>query len=60
MSKYKPKLNTMILFDNPISKTKVRKGINAYRYNNGLVLIDGQRYYGHSIKNAIKIWRSNN
>jgi hypothetical protein len=50
----------MILFDNPTSKTKVRKGIFAYRYSNGLVLIDEQRYYDYSIKEAIKLWRNNN
>lgn len=50
----------MIIFDNPTSRTKVRKNIYAYRYSNGLVLIDGQRYYGYSIKEAIKIWRQNN
>jgi len=50
----------MILFDNPTSKTKVRKNIYAYRYSNGLVEIDGQRYYDYSIKFAIKLWRANN
>jgi len=50
----------MILFDNPTSKTKVRKGIYAYRYPNGMVLIEGKRYYFYSIKDAIKLWRSNN
>jgi hypothetical protein len=50
----------MILFDNAISITKVRKGIYAYKYSNGLVLIEEQRYYGYSIKLAIKLWRSRN
>ena len=48
-----------IITDTPTSKTKVRKGIFAYRYSNGLVLIGTQRYYGYSIKKAIKEWRAN-
>ena len=50
----------MIIFDTPTSKTKVRKGIYAYRYSNGLVEINDQRYYGYTIKDAIYLWRSKN
>jgi hypothetical protein len=49
----------MLLFENPTSKTKVRIGIYAYRYKNGLILINGHRFYDYSVKDAIKIWRSN-
>lgn len=48
------------LFDTPISKTKVRKGIYAYKYRNGNININGQIYAMYSIKDAIKRWRDNN
>ena len=48
------------LFSNPISKTKVRKDIFAYRYANGCVNIQGKKYFGYSIKNAISLWRKEN
>jgi YHS domain-containing protein len=48
------------LFSTPISKTKVRNGVYAYKYPNGCINIDGQKYFFYSIKNAIKLWRQNN
>lgn len=48
------------LFSIPISKTKVRKGIYAYKYPNGCINICGQQYWFYSIKEAIKNWRSKN
>jgi hypothetical protein len=48
------------LFSTPISKTKVRNGIYAYKYPNGCINISGQQYWFYSIKDAIKIWRSKN
>lgn len=50
----------MILFENPLSATKVRNGIFAYRYRNGLILIDGQKFYGYTIKQAIQLYRNKN
>lgn len=50
----------MLLFDTPTSKTKVRNGIFAYRYRNGLVLIDNKRYYDYTIKEAIAKFRREN
>ena len=48
------------LFDTPISKVKVRNGIHAYKYRNGLINIDGSRFLMHTMKDAIKIWRRSN
>lgn len=48
------------LFNTPLSKTKVRKGIFAYKYSNGIINIQGEKYQFYSIKDAIKIWRNNN
>jgi hypothetical protein len=45
------------LFNTPISRTKVRNGIYAYKYANGTINIDGEKYVGYSIKEAIKIYR---
>lgn len=50
----------MILFSNPISRTKVREGIYAYKYPNGTICIEGEEYIFYSIKEAIKRWRSKN
>jgi len=45
------------LFNTPISRTKVRNGIYACKYANGTINIDGKKYVGYSIKEAIKIYR---
>jgi hypothetical protein len=45
-------------FVNPISRTKVRKGIYAYKYPNGCINIAGEQYHFYTIKEAIKLWRS--
>jgi hypothetical protein len=47
-----------MLFDMPISKTKVRNGIFAYKYANGCININGEKFFDYSVKDAIKIWRS--
>ena len=52
--------NLPYLFSTPISKTKVRNGIYAYKYPNGCINISGQKFFDYSIKDAIKIWRSKN
>jgi hypothetical protein len=46
------------LFNTPISKTKIRKDVFAYKYKNGCINIAGEKYFDYSIKEAIKIWRS--
>lgn len=47
----------MNLFENPIKKTKVRSGIYAYKYLNGCINIEGQKYIGYSMTEAIKLFR---
>lgn len=47
----------MFLFDTPISQTKVRKNVMAYKYRNGVIEIDGYKFIGYSIKEAIKRYR---
>lgn len=48
------------LFASPISKTKVRNGVYAYKYPNGVININGTKFLLYSVKDAIKVWRSNN
>lgn len=48
------------LFETPLSKTKVRKDVYAYAYKNGTININGKKFIGYSIKEAIKIWRKEN
>ena len=48
------------LFATPISSTKVRNGIFAMKYPNGCININGQKYFGYSIKEAVKMWRTDN
>lgn len=48
------------LFATPISKTKVRKGVYAYKYHNGCINIEGEKFFDYSVTDAIKIWRSKN
>ncbi|MBP7845826.1 MAG: hypothetical protein KA007_00110 [Candidatus Pacebacteria bacterium] len=48
------------LFSTPISTTKVRNGVNAYKYSNGVININGSKYLMMSVTDAVKIWRRNN
>ena len=48
------------MFENPLSKTKVRNGVYAYKYANGCINIQGEKFFFYSIKDAIKIWISKN
>jgi len=50
----------MILFETPVSKTKVRNGIFAYKFRNGVVQIESEKYFFYSVKDAIKNWRLKN
>lgn len=45
------------LFDTPISQTKVNKYVTAYKFRNGVIEIDGQKFIGYSMREAIKIYR---
>ena len=51
--------------NNPISKTKVRKGVYAYRYHTGLIAIGSfalgfESFYYYPMQEAIRLWRSRN
>ena len=48
------------LFSTPISATKVRRGITAYKYSNGCINISGEKFFDYSVTEVIKIWRSKN
>lgn len=48
------------LFRTPTSKTKVRNGIFAYRYSNGIIVIGSQKYQFYTIKEAIAKYRRDN
>ena len=48
------------LFATPISKTKVRNGVYAYKYPNGCININGAKFFDYSVKDAIKMWRGKN
>lgn len=48
------------LFNTPIGKAKVRNGIYAYKYSNGVININGHKYMEYSMKDAIKLWRQQN
>jgi len=48
------------LFETPISERKVRNGVTAYKYRNGVINISGKKFIGYSMTDAIKRWRSKN
>jgi hypothetical protein len=48
------------LFSAPIRSKKIRVNIFAHQYPNGTINIDGQKYLGYSLTEAIKLWRSKN
>lgn len=50
----------MLLFENPISTGKVRNNTFWYKYRNGMILIEGTKYYLYSIKEAVYKWRKAN
>lgn len=45
------------LFETPIKSKKVRNGVFAHSYKNGTINIDGQKYVGYSMTEAIKKFR---
>ena len=51
-------LDTPDLFATPILARKVRNGVTAYKYPNGIININGQKFVFYSMTEAIKIWRS--
>lgn len=47
----------MDLFEAPIRIKKVRAGVDAYQYANGTINIDGEKYVGWSMTDAIALHR---
>jgi hypothetical protein len=47
------------MFELPIKSRKVRNGVYAYQYRNGVVNIQGEKYFFYSLTAAIKQWRTN-
>jgi hypothetical protein len=45
------------LFATPIKQKKVRKGVTAYQYRNGVININGQKYSMYSMTEAIRKYR---
>lgn len=43
-----------------VKTKKVRNGIYAYQYRNGVINIEGTKFLMHSMTSAIKAWRTNN
>ena len=43
-----------------LAKKKVRIGIYAYKYPNGCINIEGEKYFGYSMTKAISLWRKKN
>jgi hypothetical protein len=52
--------NGFDMFSTPLSKTKVRNGLYAYKYRNGCINIAGQKYFDYSVRDAIKLFRQKN
>ena len=48
------------LFETPIATRKVRNGIYAYMYRNGVININSSKYLEYSLTEAIQIWRKQN
>jgi hypothetical protein len=46
------------MFDQPIKRKLVRKGIYAYLYPNGNITILGRLYMYHSLTSAIRTFRT--
>lgn len=53
-------INMMDLFSTPIKSKKVRVGVYAYLYQNGTINIDGRKYIGYSMTEAIRLFRQSN
>jgi hypothetical protein len=62
MNNFNTERNTMPsspdLFEEPIRRSYVRKGIHAYGYRNGTINIVGEKYIGYSMTEAIRRWRN--
>ena len=46
------------MFNQIVKVKKVRNGVFAYKYTNGLIWICGQKFIGYSLTDAIRCYRS--
>jgi hypothetical protein len=59
MENTEKKASLTCLFDSPIKAKKVRNGVTAYQYRNGVINICGIKYQGYSMTKAIIKFRKN-
>ena len=48
------------MFNEPINKIDLGGGIFANKFYSGIVEIDGNKFIGYNLKEAIRIWRGRN
>jgi hypothetical protein len=49
-----------MLYSKVVKKVKVRNGVFAYKYQSGVIEIDGTKYFLHSLTSAIREFRRKN
>ena len=50
-------MNNVDLFDTPLISRKVRVDVYAHKYRNGVINIQGEKYVGWPMADAIRLWR---
>jgi CRISPR/Cas system-associated protein endoribonuclease Cas2 len=50
-------MSNVDLFDTPVKSKKVRKGVVAHQYRNGVININGQKYLMYTMTAAIAKYR---
>jgi hypothetical protein len=53
-------MSNVDLFETPIKSVKVRNGIYAHQYKNGVININGAKYVCYSMTDAIRKYREEN
>lgn len=48
------------LFETPLKTGKIRNNVYYHKFGNGTININGSKFCGYSIKDAVKIWRKRN
>ena len=46
------------LFNPPINSVKVKDGVYAHKYPNGIININGHKYMYYSMREAIKLYKT--
>ena len=50
-------MNNADLFSTPIKSVKVKDGVYAHKYPNGVININGYKYMYYSMREAIKLYK---